>query len=134
MKHLAIALVLAASGAAAQSALYECAVDGRPSLWTGPAGAVAPEGCDRLPSVALDRAEPDLVTLVRRLDRQEAELRRLADEVDALSRQAGVLPAARTPAMPRGTSGLEAQSAQRFRDLGQDIDRKLDDLSGTWDR
>ena len=125
---LAVALALVpAFGHAAT--LYECEIDGGPTLVSGPELPVVPEPCRALSEAALGRSEgPEQLTLEsisRRLDQQEAVLERLARQVERLG-GVTVRPAVRAP-VPRSPALDDARD--RMRDLGQEIDRKLDDLA-----
>ncbi len=130
---LAAALAVAVAGAA-RADLFDCNVAGRPVVVAGPALQGLPENCRRLAASAFAPPAPDPAQLARRLDAQEAALARLSARLESLAR------AVRAPVVlappPRSAIGAEAEAeaADRLRDLGQDINRKLDAATGVWDR
>ena len=125
-------LPLLAAAATAAPAAYLCKTEAGPLLVSGPALSQPPANCRTAAGAEWVRAGPDLAEIARRLEAHERALARLSKEVEALARRVAprdlVLPA------PPSGLGAAARSDQRLRDLGQDIDRKLDALTAPWER
>lgn len=119
---LTVAVSAAATDAAGQT-VYLCADGGRSFAVLGHEGA---PGCQALTDperdLHLSGAQPDLDDVMRQLAAQSARIDRL--EQLLLGRRPSLAPRARPPAQadPFDTRG-------RLRDLGQDLDRRLDELS-----
>lgn len=124
------AAALALAGTAAPADLIECMVDGLPVAVSGPVAADLPEACRPLSAAAfpLGTDNRDGADLARRLDAQEAAIARLEREVERL-RLLMIRPTVAQPAAPSIGGTLGQDSAGRLRDLGQDLDRKLDALA-----
>ncbi len=104
--------------------LIVCESGGRSEVFSGPAPEPLPEPCRAVEGalfVGPSETTADLVTAIARLS---ARVRAL--EVARFGAAIG------TPRLPRASDPAAAQATERLRDLGQDIDRKLDAATGTW--
>jgi hypothetical protein len=115
---------------AAAERLLVCDIDGRASFFSAPDAGPVPQECRPAGVAAAPDPAPDPVPgpvqeqILRRLDSQQAAIRRLETELSVLRG----LPQARVPA-PRPVDPAGLESRARVRDLGQDLERKLDALS-----
>lgn len=124
LRMLAVALpALTASGAATAQTVFLCQDDGRSFAVLGEEGA---PGCrplaDPETDLRLAPAQPDLSDVMRQLSAQSARIDRL--EQLLLGRRPSLAPRPRPL-----TQGDTFDTRGRTRDLGQDLERRLDELS-----
>ncbi|MBM9594963.1 hypothetical protein [Roseitranquillus sediminis] len=119
---LALVCIAASPTAAQDTRLFDCGTESRPMIV---GGSEAPSGCVSVDTEALEleRPAPALDDLARRLDEQEARIHRLERQVQGMA-----APAYRPMPLPRMPAADPYDTRGRLRDLGQDIDRKLDAL------
>ncbi len=119
---LVVTLLFAAPGPVAAQSLFVCEDGGRPFVVAGADGA---PGCREVDSSARDlglsSAQPDLDAIVRALNAQSARIDRLELMLLGARSTPSRRPVMRPTVDPFDTRG-------RTRDLGQDIERRLDEM------
>ncbi len=118
----AAALLVAVPSPGTSQSLFVCEDEGRSFVFAGEEGApgcseVAPGGRD----LGLTAAQPDMDAIVRALNAQSARISRLEQLLLGARSQPSRRPAIRPTTDPFDTQG-------RTRDLGQDVERRLDEL------
>jgi hypothetical protein len=118
-----VAVVFLLPGKAVAQTVYLCTENGRSLVVAGEAGV---SGCRALArpeeELQLSPAQPDLAAIARELSAQSARIARL----EKLLLGARSAPSLRS--LPRRSPVDSFDSRGRTRDLGQDIDRRLDEL------